>query len=116
MNKMVSYIIIFLLNVFIATVSQVMLKKAAMKHYDSVIKEYLNPLVVGAYFIFVVCTLMTVYAYKVIPLSLGPVLEATSYFYVTMFGIKIFHEKMNRKKFLALLLIVAGIVVFAVFG
>ena len=91
MNRMASYVVIFLLNVFIATVSQVMLKKAALKHYDSFIKEYMNPLVIFAYLIFVACTLMTVYAYKVIPLSLGPVLEATSYFYVTMFGVKIFH-------------------------
>jgi drug/metabolite transporter (DMT)-like permease len=116
MSRTASYIVIFLLNVFIATVSQVMLKKAALKHYDSVIREYLNPLVIFAYLIFVACTLMTVYAYRVIPLSLGPVLEATSYFYVTMFGVKIFHEKITRKKILALFMIVAGIVVFTVFG
>ena len=59
-------------------------------------------------------TLCSVIAYRGVPLSLGPVLEATSYIYVTIFGVKIFHEKVNRKKILALALIIAGIVVAAV--
>ncbi|MCF0142870.1 MAG: multidrug ABC transporter, partial [Parasporobacterium sp.] len=54
---------------FISAVSQVMLKKAADKEYDSPIKEYLNPLVIGAYTIFVVATFMSILAYKVVPLS-----------------------------------------------
>ena len=54
--------------------------------------------------------------YKVLPISLGPVLEATSYLYVTLFGVAIFKERINRRKLLALLLIIIGIVVFAVFG
>ena len=39
---------------------------------------------------FVGCTFLTMLAYKGIPLSLGPVLEATSYLYVTVFGVTIF--------------------------
>ena len=89
---------ILLFGVFIGAVSQVMLKKAAQKHYDSVLHEYLNPLVILAYALFVGTTLLSVLAYRGLPLSLGPVLEATSYLYVTFFGVTIFHEKMNRKK------------------
>ena len=88
---------ILLFGVFIGAVSQVMLKKAAQKHYDSVLHEYLNPLVILAYALFVGTTLLSVLAYRGLPLSLGPVLEATSYLYVTFFGVTIFHEKMNRK-------------------
>ena len=61
-------------------------------------------------------TLLSVLAYRGLPLSLGPVLEATSYLYVTFFGVTIFHEKMNCKKLLALALILAGIVVSAAAG
>lgn len=107
---------ILLFGVFIGAVSQVMLKKAAQKHYDSVLHEYLNPLVILAYALFVGTTLLSVLAYRGLPLSLGPVLEATSYLYVTFFGVTIFHEKMNRKKLLALALILAGIVVSAAAG
>ena len=99
---------------FISAVSQVLLKKAADKKYDNPIKEYLNPLVIGAYTIFVVATFMSILAYKVVPLSYGPILEATSYIYVTFFGVKIFHEKINKTKLIALALIVTGIVIYAI--
>lgn len=116
MGEMFPYILIFLASVFMSSVSQVMLKKAAQKSYDSHIKEYLNPLVISAYLIFVGTTLVGVLAYKVIPLSMGPVLEASSYLYVTFFGVKLFGERVNGKKIAALFLIVAGIVVYAVLG
>lgn len=56
------------------------------------------------------------YAYKGIPLSMGPVLEATSYIYITIFGVCIFKEKLNPKKIVALLLIVGGILVYSLLG
>lgn len=40
---------ILLAGVFIGAVSQVMLKKAAMRQYSSPLREYLNPLVIFAY-------------------------------------------------------------------
>ena len=117
MNKtVILYAAVLLIGVFISAVSQVMLKKAALKKYDSKIKEYLNPLVIFAYVLFVGTTFLSIIAYKGIPLSMGPVLEATSYLYVTFFGVLIFKEKMNPRKFVALGLIIAGIVIYAVCG
>lgn len=110
------YSCVLLFGVFISAISQVLLKKAAMKHYDSKVKEYLNPLVIFAYVIFVGTTFLSIIAYKGIPLSMGPVLEATSYIYVTIFGVTIFHEKINSKKILALICIILGIVVYSVLG
>ena len=52
-------------------------------------------------------------AYKGVPLNVGPVLEATGYIYVTIFGVTIFHEKMNPKKLAALAMILVGILVYA---
>lgn len=117
MNKTVLlYSCVLLLGVFISAISQVMLKKAAMKKHDSVIKEYLNPLVIFAYVLFVGTTFLSILAYKGIPLSMGPILEATSYIYVTIFGVTIFKEKMNLKKVVALGMIIVGIVVYAIIG
>jgi multidrug transporter EmrE-like cation transporter len=107
------YSLFILFGTLISAISQVMLKKAAMKEYPSKLKEYLNPLVIIAYMIFVVATLCSVVAYKGVPLSLGPVLEATSYIYVTIFGVKIFREKINKVKIIALILIILGIIVAA---
>ena len=116
MNKEIAlYSGFILFGTFISAVSQVMLKKAALKEYDSKIKEYLNPLVIIAYMIFVMATMLSILAYKVVPLSMGPILEATSYLYVTIFGVKIFDEKVNGKKLVALAFIIGGIVIYSFF-
>ena len=107
------YAAVALFGVFVSAVSQVMLKKSANKTYESHIKEYLNPLVVFAYVLFVVSTLLSTLAFKVIPLSMGPILDATGYIDVTAAGVLIFHERLNRRKVVALALIVLGIIVYA---
>lgn len=110
------YACVLLAGVFVSAISQVMLKKSALKTYSSPIQEYLNPLVVVAYILFIGTTFLSILAYRGIPLSMGPVLEATSYIYVTIFGVTIFKEKINGKKLLALGLIIAGILVYSLFG
>ncbi|MBR5419938.1 MAG: multidrug ABC transporter [Lachnospiraceae bacterium] len=115
-NKMLLHAGILLAGTFISAVSQVLLKKEAMKEHKSVLEEYLNIRVILAYGLFVATTLLSVLAYRGIPLSLGPVLEASSYIYVTAFGVTIFKEKLNAKKIAALLLILAGITVYALLG
>ena len=107
------YILFLLFGNFIASVSQVMLKKAADRSWPSPVREYLNPLVIGAYMLFGLSTVMNILGYRQVDLGLAAVLEATAYIYVTFFGIVLFHERLNRKKILALLLILAGIVLSA---
>lgn len=115
-RELLLYAGLLLFGVFLGAVSQVMLKKAALKEYSSKIKEYLNPLVILAYVIFMGTTLISVYAYRVVPLSLGPILEATSYIYVTIFGVVFFRETINIRKLSGLLLIIAGIAIYALLG
>lgn len=115
-NMTFVYSLILLASVLVSAISQVMLKLSANQTHENVVKEYANPLVIGAYGLFILSTLLTVYAYKGVPLSLGPVLEATSYVYVTIFGVLIFHERVSTKKLLALALIICGICVFAWLG
>ena len=105
-----------LFGTFLAAVSQVMLKKAALRSYKIKLREYLNPLVISAYIILIGTTFLSIYAYKELPLSMGPVLEATSYIYVTFFGVVFFKEKMSGQKLLSLTLIVGGIIVYTLLG
>ena len=63
------YAAVLLTGVFLSAISQVMLKKAALRTYSSKLREYLNPFVIVAYMIFVGTTLLSVYAYKGIPLA-----------------------------------------------
>lgn len=109
----VRYAALLLLGVFVSAVSQVLLKKAALVTYGNRIQEYLNPRVIIAYALFVGTTFLSILAYRGIPLSMGPILEATSYIYVTVFGMTIFHERMSMRKWFALLLIVAGICLYS---
>lgn len=113
---MIPYVCLLLLGTFLASISQVMLKKAALRSYENKLQEYLNPLVIIAYVIFFGTTFLSIFAYRGIPLSMGPVLEAKSYIYVTVFGVTIFKEKLNVRKLFALTLIVGGILVYSLLG
>ena len=115
-KRVLAYAALILLGTFISSVAQVVLKKAAQKKYDSFIKEYLNPPVIIAYIIFFGASLLAVFAYKAVPLSMGPILESTGYLYVTVFSVTVFHEKLNAKKLAALALILGGIAVYALAG
>ena len=106
------YVAIFLFSVFISSISQIILKKSALKTYESKIKEYLNPYVITAYSIFLISSFITMMAYKGVPLSAGPILEATGYIWVTLLGALILKEKVSPVKLCGLAVIIAGIVVF----
>jgi len=105
-----------LFSVLISCASQVLLKKSSQIRYDSRIKEYLNFRVILACSVFFIATLLTIYAYRVVPLTTGAMLEASGYFYVTIFDRIFFQRKITLRRVLALLIIVFGIVVFTYFG
>ena len=106
------YIILFLVSVFISSVSQIMLKKSADKQYDSKLREYMNPGVIVAYGLFFMSSLLTVLAYKFVPLSLGPILEASGYIYVAVLGVIFLKEHMSKKKLVGMICILLGIIIF----
>lgn len=101
-----------LIGVFVSSLSQILLKKAAMQQYDNSLKFYLNPKVIFAYFLFFGCTLLSVYALKVVPLSMSPILESVGYIFVAILSYIFFKERLNKKQILGMGLIILGIVVF----
>lgn len=113
---MIIFSLVFVVSVLISSISQVMLKTSANKSYSDRIKEYLNPTVIIAYGLFFLSTLITVFAYKVVPLSLGPVLESTGYIFVAVLGVLLLKEKMSRRKLFGMILILAGIALFSLGG
>lgn len=110
---MLKYALIMLSGTFIASCSQIILKKAAEKEYPSKIAEYLNPMVMGAYIIFFGASLCSVLGYKKVPLSIGPILEATGYIWVAILGKIFLGEHISKKKALGLVVIILGIVIAA---
>lgn len=105
------HVFIYIFSVFISSVSQIILKSSADKKYESRIKEYLNPRVIIAYGIFFIATLVTILAYKGIPMSVGPILETTGYLWISLLGYFILKEKISRRKMAGLIIVVIGIVV-----
>ncbi|MBO4903998.1 MAG: EamA family transporter [Lachnospiraceae bacterium] len=108
------YIIIFLASSLISAFSQILLKIAARRKYSSWIFEYLNVRVISAYAIFFLATLLTVYCYKVVPLSVGAMLEASGYVFVTVLGRIILREKISKQKLLGMALVISGVIIVAV--
>ena len=117
---MLKYALLMLTGTFIASCSQIVLKKAADKEYPNKLAEYLNPMVIGAYISFFGASLCSVLAYggngqteKGVPLSVGPILEASGYIWVAILGKIFLKEKISPKKAIGLVIIIAGIVIAA---
>ena len=113
MNEKILFSLIFVFGVFISSVSQIILKKAAEKEYPSKIREYLNVRVIFAYLIFFGATLCSIWAYTVIPLSLGPILESSGYFFVAVLSWLFLKEKISWKKMVGFGVIIIGIIIYA---
>ena len=112
MSSLVISVCLLLLSVFISSVSQIILKKAADKTYESTLKEYMNPMVIGAYGLFFCSVILTMLALKHVPLSMSPILESTGYIFVSVMGYIFLKERFSRRKLMGFALILAGIVIF----
>ena len=115
MSELTIYIMIYLSSVLVASVSQIILKKSAGIQYKNWIYEYLNIRVILAYGLFFISTLLTMYALKVVPLSLGNLLEGAGYIFVFVLGYFFLKEKMTAKKWIGSAFIIAGILMYTLF-
>ena len=113
MNNKLIFSLIFLFGVIISSISQIILKKCAQKKHESKIKEYLNKGVIFAYMIFFCATLCSIWSYTVVPLSLGPILEATGYIFVAVLSRLFLQEKITLKKTIGLSVIVIGVIIYS---
>ena len=113
-KEMIPFLLLGFGSVLISAVSQVLLKKAAQRPHTSIIAEYTDPCILFAYFLFFGSTVLTMLAYKGVPLSMGPMFEGSSYIYITVFGAVFFKERINVKKLIALILILCGIAFYAI--
>ena len=108
----ISYYGIFLFScIYFFCVTDYFKAKSANIKYENPIREYLNIRVIVAYSIFLLSSFVTIYAYKFVPLSIGPVLESAGYIFVTVLGYIFLKERVGKKKLLGLACILCGIVV-----
>lgn len=108
------YILFFLFSVFISSVSQTILKKSANEEHDSILQEYMNFKVILAYGLFFGSSLLTILAYRYVPLSMGPILESSGYIFIAILGYIFLQEQVGKRKLLGLGCILVGIFVFSI--
>lgn len=89
---------ILILSVFIAAVSQILLKKSALKKYTSVIWEYLNPYVIVGYGLMFGSTILTIIALKGMAYSNVPVIECLGYIFVMIMSRMFLGGKGDKEK------------------
>lgn len=106
------YYAIGLLSVTIASFSQVLLKKGAMKKYDSFIKEYLNVFVILGYIMMFGSVFLTMLVYRGLNFMSVPVLEAIGYVLVPVLSYFFFKEKLTKRKIMGSLFILVGVCVY----
>lgn len=109
---MINYVLILVLSVAVASVSQIILKKSASEEHKSVIKEYLNIKVIVGYGLMVLSTILTIWAFTGLDYKNGPIIEALGYIFVMLLSRWILSEKITKKKIVGNGLILLGIIVF----
>ena len=97
---------------FIASSSQMLLKKSAEKSYASVIKEYLNVFVIVGYSLLLVSMVISIFCYDGLGYMGTVVMEPISYVFVLILSRIVFKEKISKRKIVGMSLIICGIAVF----
>jgi len=113
MNKETVYSLIMLGSVLISSVSQIGLKIASNKKYDSVLREYLNSWVIVSYLLFFSATLITIVAMRVISVSRALILESAGYVFVSFFSYVFLKERFSAKKIIGIIVIILGVIVYS---
>lgn len=99
----------------ISALSQVLLKKASQREYQSPIIKYLNPLVVIAYILFFCVVVFNTYLLKHIPLILASTFSSSLPFVLSFVNGRIFFdEKINKWKIVGGCLILVGIMIVVI--
>ena len=107
------YYLLCVFSVFSAAGAQMLLKQGARKQYPSFLRQYLNPWVMGGYAIMGCALLLNVFcmSHGVLIKELGGI-ESLSYLFVPLLSWLFFKEKITWRKAGAIVVIMAGILVF----
>lgn len=83
-----------------------------IRKHEKLLTEYLNPFTVLSYVVFIAATFLTIFSYRVVPLSMAPILGTSEYFFVAVLSRLFMKERIGKKKALGLAIIILGAVVY----
>lgn len=107
------YYIVVITSVFVAALSQLLLKSSSKDKHGNVIREYLNWKVICGYCMMGLSLLMNILAMsKGVQVKEVSAMESLSYLFVPALSALVFKEKLNWRKTSAIAVIILGVVVF----
>lgn len=110
---MFKYVCIAIVSNFLSALSQIFFKKAALKEYRSLLKEYLNFYVIFGYMITGVCMILAILAFRGMPYKYGSVIEALNYCFIMLLSRLLLKEQFTPSKIKGNALIIIGIMIFS---
>lgn len=108
MNKTTAILIVLIFSIFGAYIS-ILFKQASKRFrfsYRGIFKNYRLILALAGYGL---SALIFVYMLKFVEVSILYPIVSTSYIWISLFSIKILNEKMNKLKWIGILLIIFGV-------
>ena len=109
----ISYVLAFL-AVFVASVSQILLKQSAQMEHKNIIYKFLNWRVILGYALLFGTTIINVFAYLGVELKVTPMIESTGIIWVTILAVWFLKERPSKRALLSIAVTVIGIIVFSI--
>ena len=110
---MIDYHYFFLIgSVLVAAVSPGFIKKGALHHYDSWIREYFESVGITGYIFDVRLRVLSIMGLRGVDFFNAPVIDSLGYVLVPVCGAVFFHEKLTARKLVGICCIVLGMAVF----
>ncbi len=108
----ISYVLAFL-AVFVASVSQILLKQSAQTEHKNIIYKFLNWRVLLGYALLFGTTIINVFAYRGVELKVTPMIESTGIIWVTILAVFLLGERPTKRAILSIIVTIVGIIVFS---
>ena len=101
-----------LASVAVASCSQILLKKGAMREYSVFWRQYVNPWVIGGYLMLAGSVLLSICGLRTLSYLNAPLAESLGYVLVPLLSTIFFKEKLTLRKLVGIGCIVVGMIVF----
>ena len=108
----ISYVLAFR-AVFVASLSQILLKQSAEMEHKNFIFKFLNWRVILGYGLLFGTTILNVFAYRGVELKVTPMIESTGIIWVTILAVFLLGEHPTKRGIASILVTVIGIIVFS---
>lgn len=103
--------ILGIISVIIASLSQILLKKAAEINTSGFIRRFFNLKVICAYILLFGSMFVNTFVLKKMDLKYLPCITSTSFLWILLFSYVFLGEKPSRNKISGILLIILGVIV-----